>query len=481
MKLSGWPHAGTVALSKAAAVLVVLGSGFRAVSDDDFARVVIAEQWARAPQLDASGTSWLPAPFWMVGSAMRALGRDLAVAREAALVSGLLAALLVLQAARWMGEDRDAALGGAVLAAIFPWSARLGVATVPELLTAALTLLAAAALGGPARRRLWGGAALFVATLSRYEAWPVALVFALCCAAEARRADRGARAALGLGALTALAGPAAWMLWNHTSHGDALHFLARVAAYRQALGGGGEAGAGARFLAYPLSMVREEPELLAMLAAAAAMTALGGPALRARLKPYARPAALAVAQIAALSLAMIRDGAPTHHPERAVLMALLLAAVAAGGLSVHLLREPGWGRPLALAAVVGLAAALARPRVPAEGFAERRDEAAIGAAAAAAAHPGDAILVEVADYGWLAVAAGLGRPEDVIPDRSVDPRAPREPSSFDDAGALSRRVTGSGARFVVAHAAEQVNEVLGRPIAVRGAWALWSAPEGATP
>jgi 4-amino-4-deoxy-L-arabinose transferase-like glycosyltransferase len=475
MKLDG--RGWLVAPLKLAASAMALATGFRAVSDDDFARVVIAEQWARAPRLDPSATSWLPFPFWISGSAMGALGRSLDVARGTAVVLGVAAAVLVYQAGRWLGEDRDAALGGAAVAALFPWSARLGVATVPELLAAALALLAMAALGGDPRRRLWGGLALFAATLSRYEAWPVALVFAAWCAIDVVRAARGARLILaGAGAL-ALTGPLAWIAWNRAAHGDALHFLARVAAYRQALGGGGEAGAGSRLVAYPLLMVREEPELFALLAVAAVTAALGGPALRARLAPYARPAAIAAAQIAALSLAMMRDGAPTHHPERAVLSALLLAALAAGALAVHLLRERGWWRALALGGAVALAAALARPRAPREDFTPRGDEVAIGKAAAAEARPGEPILVEAADYGWLAVTAAFGRPEDVVPDRSVDPRDPRAASSFGDKAALRARIAASGARLVLAHReTAAAKKTLGAPVAIRGSWAMWRAP-----
>ena len=45
-----------VAASRAIASLSVLGFGFRAVSDDDYSRVVIAEGWALSPKLDPSGT-----------------------------------------------------------------------------------------------------------------------------------------------------------------------------------------------------------------------------------------------------------------------------------------------------------------------------------------------------------------------------------------------------------------------------------------
>ena len=53
-----------VIAAKAAVGAAVLIGGFRAVSDDDFARVVLAQQWAAHPTLDPTGTSWLPVPFW---------------------------------------------------------------------------------------------------------------------------------------------------------------------------------------------------------------------------------------------------------------------------------------------------------------------------------------------------------------------------------------------------------------------------------
>ncbi|MBL9111338.1 MAG: hypothetical protein JNM74_18780, partial [Myxococcales bacterium] len=70
-------------VGRAILVLGVLGLGFRAISDDDYARVVIAERWVAAPTVDPSGTSWLPLPFHVMGVAMAAFGRSLAVARVA--------------------------------------------------------------------------------------------------------------------------------------------------------------------------------------------------------------------------------------------------------------------------------------------------------------------------------------------------------------------------------------------------------------
>lgn len=473
-----------IALLKAAASALVLAGGFRAVSDDDFARVVIAEQWAHAPRLDPSGTSWLPAPFWVTGAALLGLGRSLVVARAVALLLGVGAALVVYVAARWITADRAAALAGAALAAVFPWSARLGAATVPELPAAALTLLAMASLVPPleedpraARRPLWGALALLFATLSRYEGWPVAAAFALICLAGAK--GRGRAASLSAG-LIALAGPLAWIGWNRIAHGDPWHFVARVAAYRKALGGA-EPGGLARLTAYPAAMFREEPELFAVLLLALIACAIARtPGYRDRLRRFAWPAALTLLQIAALSFAMVKDGAPTHHPERAVLVAFLLAAVAAGDLAVSFARAASArGRMLGgIGAVIiaGLIAALIRPRLPREGFAQRDDEVAIGRAAGAMMPVGARALVEVVDYGHLAVVAAIGRPEDAVLDRSIDPRDTPVRSSFEDPSALTARVAAAQAAYVIGRPSPVTAQALGEPATARGGLAIWPAP-----
>ena len=125
-------------------------------------------------------------------------------------------------------------------------------------------------------------------------------------------------------------------------------------------------------------MVREEPEVFALLAVGMALAARSGD-LRERVSRYAWPAAMAgVQDVAALSLAMMKDGAPTHHPERAVLSAILLAAVMAGALGAHALGAGagrGW-KGMALVGAAMVAAVVVRPYASREGFVQRGDEEA---------------------------------------------------------------------------------------------------------
>jgi hypothetical protein len=87
------------------------------------------------------------------------------------------------------------------------------------------------------------------------------------------------------------------------------------------------------------------------------------------------------------------------------------------------------------------------------------------------------VLIEVADYGFLAVEAGLGRPEDAVRDRSVDPRDAKEPSSFDDVASLRRRLSNAGIRWAAARVGEPVRAAMGAPVETRGAWGLFHGME----
>ncbi|MEZ4295620.1 MAG: glycosyltransferase family 39 protein [Polyangiaceae bacterium] len=483
---------------------LVIAFGFRAVSDDDFSRVVIAEQFALAPKLDPSGTSWLPFPFWLTGAVMGLFGSSLLVARIVAVVLGLVSSWLVAESAlRMTGERRTGVIAGCACALV-GWSAWLGVATVPELFTAALTLFAASTLATRSPGARWLGAlALLGATLSRYEPWPVAAVFAAWNLArpsseDAPTSERGRTggAALrwmqsGAASLLAVAGPISWIAWNRLAHGDAFHFVARVTAYRRALGESASESMLARLVAYPGALVREMPEIVIPSLVVAVLAAM--PSRRARVLPGLRacaaPLALAAVQVVALSLALVKDGAPTHHPERAVLFPALALVITCAATLPHVLRrapttaltpaelapseEPprtpprsriAWlaiaGVLLARAAVMpavaraqgpaapGLGPHLVRLVTPREAFIDRSPEEDIGALAAREAPAGRPIFIAgVQDYAYFAIFAGSGRPDDFVLDREIDPR---KPPTDNTPAALARRLRESGATHVIA-------------------------------
>ncbi len=293
-----------------------LRTGFTHVSDDDYARVTIAQAFAHAPALDPSGTSWLPFPFWLNGVAMMIGGRSLAVARGVAGLSSTVGLLFVHRNLLRTGVRPWAAFAGVALTTCAPWSVWLGVATVPEALTAALVVGAALTLAPGAGGRLAGAAALLAACLSRYEAWPVAAVFAVASLRHGTtpgvppRARRRAFVAAAL----ALAGPAAWLLWNAHAHGDPLHFLVRVARFRQLTRGGAPEPWTAALALYPAAFVRAAPWSVGLACAGS----VGLLVDRSLLRRWTWPFVAMAAMVAFLIEGDLRDGAPTHHPERAL-------------------------------------------------------------------------------------------------------------------------------------------------------------------
>jgi hypothetical protein len=382
-----WDALGLV-VAKAALGAWVLRQGFTHVSDDDYARTVIAEQFAHAPRLDPSATSWLPFPFWLEGTAMMAGGRSLEMARVVAMVAGAASVAAPYLAMRAVGVRRWAAVAATAIAMALPWNAWLGVATVPEGWFGALVAAAAITMDREDARP-WAAAALLTAALSRYEAWPVcALLVALALwrAARPRPVGRerpdvvdraGARPGRAIAsALLAAAGPAAWLAWNAHAHGSALHFVARVTTFRQAIGAA-DVPLSEKLLAYPNALLQETPEV-AVLGGMGVVGFLVHPALRERWR-WAAAATLAI--LVFLVWGDARDGAPTHHPARAlaatwwILVGMGVDAVATLGQRVHArdLRLLALG----LAAAAGIAWCAALPgrwaEAPGKSDAERRD------------------------------------------------------------------------------------------------------------
>jgi hypothetical protein len=407
-----------VVAAKAAMGAWVLHAGFTHVSDDDYARVVIAQLFAHAPKLDPSGTSWLPFPFWTVGGLMMLAGRSLAVAQVVAFGLGVLGAALVYVALRAAGVAPWRAAAGTMLGMATPWNAWLGVATVPESLTAALVACGAILLPVP-RARPWAAAGLLAAALSRYEAWPVCALFAVVCAwsavREGRAGDRAWRREACSAAVAAL-GPLAWMAWNAHVHDGALHFLRRVATYRSAMMPEHDTHALQTLISFPRALFTGAPEI-APIAALGAF-ALSRPATR---KRWALPLASVAVLLAFLVYGDWSDGAPTHHAERALAAAwVILAAFGVDG-AAELGRAWVWGRPKREAWIAAAVVCLLLPwsltiggrLADAPGTRteeQRRDQLALGRALAAR-HAQGFDVVPCA-YEHFATLAAFGAPED---------------------------------------------------------------------
>jgi len=421
-------------------------SGFRALSDDDYARLSIAQRFAQEPHFDPSGTSWLPAPFWAYGAAFRGFGTGLGVARTVAIVLALAATVLVYTAARVLGTSRIAAVVAAVLSCMLvPYSTLLGVAALPELPCAALLLFAAATLTkSDPRLRALGGGALILACLSRYEGWPIA---AVCAGFGLWDAFRERRVAYLGGALLALGGPLLWLILSRLAHGDAWFFVGRVTAYRRALGGS-DAPLWRRLAEYPWALVWNALGLCVLFPIFAFMAPKTPEADGPR---YRRCALALLAMLAFLMLGSVRDGVPTHHAARVLLPLWLFGCVVAGREFARRAKDTAGRRRV----VVVVAAITSIPLVQGvhlpsnEGFAQRALELEAGTAARQETKL--ELAIDTADYGYFAVQAGFGSPLGTSVLEDHDPRRPQAASAspFNSAEALERALRERHARFAL--------------------------------
>lgn len=433
-------------LVQLAACLAARHFGPLAISDDDYARVVIAQELAEHPRLDPSGTSWLPFPFYVTGVGLLLFGSSLEVARALQLLEAVVSAALLYLGARRLGLGPWRAALATGLAACLPTAALLASATVPEYPTAACLAFALLCLTkeGTDRWALVGAGACFVACASRYEAWPIAGAYAgvtLCRAL--RLAPEARRSAFGV-ALLAAAFPLLWLAHGAFWHADPFFFVARVTHYKAALGSAAPDTWGALF-GYPLAAVRQEPAVTELALAAlilAVVTREGRTALRSLWPVFLACGVLLVV----LVLGDLRGGAPTHHPERALLSLWLLAPA----VSLYLLVQSTPSFPAARRLTLGLSllaftlplTALFQP--PAGTFADRAEEERLGRRLQESSGP---IVVLTPDYGYFAVQAASGHPSRFVVVDKNDPREARpELSPEDRARAVLER---TGAPFAV--------------------------------
>ncbi len=438
------PNARELALLFAARGLACVAAwvqGFRALSDDDYARISIAQRFAHAPQLDPTGTSWLPAPFWVYGAAFRTFGTGLSVARTTAITSSLAATVLVYVAARLLGASKLGALLGAAFSSLLvPYSAYLGIAAVPEVPCAALLLFGAVTLARlESGLRFAGSLALLAACWSRYEAWPIAGIFAGFCVRDALRRRQLVFVAC---AALALSGPLAWLALGRIEHGQALFFVARVTSYRRALGGN-DASLLRRLCEFPGMLVGGAPELLGFVLLAAVLTRKS----KRELLEYRRCALALLGMLAFLMLGSVRDGVPTHHAGRVLLPIWFFGVVILGSLSEPLVRAmPGPARAVTGLAILGWTWLVTPFVLPGYNLAQRATELEAGAAARAVTQ--SALAIDTPDYGYFAVQAGFGSP---IGTSVLDDHDPRHAaaSPFSSAQTVDQALRARNAGFVI--------------------------------
>jgi hypothetical protein len=264
----------------------------------------------------------------------------------------------------------------------------------------------------------------------------VAVLLSAYCAYDALKSRRPV---LFGPALLSLLGPSLWLAHGFVKHDDAFFFVERVAAYRRSLGRSPESLLSG-FLGYPNVLLRAEPELML-----ASILALFPKSRRSLPRRFGRVLFGACAVLGFLILGDLGDGAPTHHPERPLLVVWLALCLVVGHAVVELLPEKRW---LYACGVAALGLFLLRPILThRDSFIDRGPELAIGNASRhLVGH--SKLLVDGDDYAFFAVMAGFRRVASTEALFEHDPRV-ESVDPWSSRGALSARLRRSGASWLV--------------------------------
>lgn len=254
-----------------------------------------------------------------------------------------------------------------------------------------------------------------------------AAALAMALSVSAVRDTDSKRRVLLMGAAVACAfGPLSWMAWNAHAHDGPFHFFHRVSSYKRAIGAGSTNTVEALLL-YPRLLFTTRPELV-IPTIFLLVPALRDPSLRRR---WGLPLLCAFAQVAFLAYGNARDGAPAHHPERALVGTMAIGALFVADAGFVKLRElVRDGRTLAAkttAACIAVAWAISSVRgyePPGRGPSEDRSQA-IARGTKLRDDGVRAIVVTPCAYEHFALLAAYGAPENA----ELKPPAPPTPGA----------------------------------------------------
>lgn len=478
--------------------------GFYYYAGDDVSRLGAALQWASAPDLRPFA-DWLPLPMYLGGLLIRAGAEPQTAAAHlhiaASTATLALAGLTALAA--FPGSPAAALLAAAALA-FLPGFHKLSLSGQPEVelwLFASGAALSWALYRADGRRR-WlalNAGCLWLASMTRYEAWLLVALFVALAAYEFRRRDEPAWL---LPVYAAAA--ASYALFFVAYQESTLEHLRRPGArepltlsyrgvrlyFRRPVPDEEAANIMRSFHRLPLQAVLLSPPLSAAGAAAGAAAVL-------RRGPLAWLAALTAGLLAALTAVCGIFGAPLGDSRILVIFYVLLAPLigAAGAAFLRGGRLAAAAGALACAAALGtLEKALPQPR----GGARDPDAGPMALARAiraveTAGGPRAVVLYELHErppFVYANTAIEYAAPGRVVPDREV--RVPAatamletegNPSLFERPRAeLKRFLRERGVNLVVAHSPRAAERLRGlaRPIGREPPWTLY-AVEAAGP
>jgi hypothetical protein len=217
------------------------------------------------------------------------------------------------------------------------------------------------------------------------------------------------------------------MAWNAHAHDGPLHFFRRVSSFKRALGDE-TGGTLVALLLYPKLLVTTRPDVI--FATAFALPFLRRTDVRRR---WSVPLLCVLAQLTFLAIGNANDGAPAHHPERALLEATFVLAAFSADVLAH--AASSGARDRRRIALGGLSLVVAswlvaqRPILQAPPGSTPAEERTAQVARGLAFHDAPHLVIEPCAFEHFALLAAYAAPEhaEVLPrtNAPVTPECPR--------------------------------------------------------
>ncbi len=417
-------------LGKLVLIAWLYRSGFVALTSDDFGRVFLAADWARAPYFYRPFL-WLPFHMYLNGILFKLVWELLWAPRVLTIIIGLVSIVLMYHLTHHLFENRLVGLSSALLLAVNPVHSWLSAAPLTEMYQ--FTLNEGAILGFilyAKNKRLLplGVSALCLALANgfRYEAWIFSALFGLTfltLAVTLVRADRHSRwRALPLvGAVMLI-----WifpLVWLSTSYIVTGNFLYSIQATQSFLTKW--YGSGSSFIPYLQVLFHSDPWAMLILPVAAVACLLS--LRKARLAQWY----IGLAGLAALGFALMQRGQdnPESNLVRYLAPFLFLAYPIVSWFIVNVFQRLtlSWVGKTALASILLAGICFAQLRST---FNFVNDPASEGLSVglrirsmrdAGTIAPDQKVMIELTYWGFVATHIGANDLAGVIYDREYDP------------------------------------------------------------
>ena len=225
------PTVGFVLLFKLLFEFSVFVSGFRSMGPDDFAKILMSQDWARAPFFASPNYVWLPLEFWVLGSSLRIWENPYFVSLLVNSLFSVLALTIFYKLTKLLFGPTIGLISMSI-AIFLPWVVWLSISCPGDSMSLFLGLFGLFWLfkwrqSDEKRHLFLSSLSFLVFTMARQYGWLFSFVLSLYLVWQMvfKRKGNKNRIRLFLAALVPWLFPIVWFTLNYINYGDIFHFL----------------------------------------------------------------------------------------------------------------------------------------------------------------------------------------------------------------------------------------------------------------